>query len=143
MRGGTSLLHRLLNAHPRIRLMAFELRALRYADLATWTHAAAVHQSSLITRARWFDTGFRRAVYRYLVSILRGHGLNELTTIDRIHDALAFALADGDTRHVGDKVSGLCAVISDVYPPPAHALRVRVPRWPRCRGFRYSSSTDA
>jgi hypothetical protein len=62
-----------------------------------------VHQGSLITRARWFDAAFRRTVYRYLVSILRGHRLNELTTIDRIHEALVFALADGDTRYVGDK----------------------------------------
>lgn len=103
MRGGTSLLHRLLNSHPQIRLMTYELRALRYADLATWTHVLAVHQSSLITRARWLDVPFRRSVYRYLAAIMRGHGLSELTTVDRIHEAMSYALAVEGTRYVGDK----------------------------------------
>jgi hypothetical protein len=103
MRGGTSLLHHLLDSHPRIQLMARELRALRYADLATWAHAAAVHQSFMSTLNRIRHTRFRRQVYRYLRSILRGHGLHELTTVERIHRAFAFALADTDTRYVGDK----------------------------------------
>ncbi len=103
MRGGTSLLHHLLDSHPAIRLMARELRALRYADLATWAHAAAVHQSFTSTLGRIRHAAFRRQVYRYLRGILRGHGLHELTTVERIHRALAFALADAGTRYVGDK----------------------------------------
>jgi len=103
MRGGTSLLHHLLDSHPRIQLMARELRALRYADLATWAHAAAVHQSFTSTLNRIRHTQFRRQVYRYLWCIVRGHGLHELTTIERIYAAFAFALADTDTRYVGDK----------------------------------------
>ena len=103
MRGGTSLLHHLLDSHAQIQLMALELRALRYADLATWAHAAAVHQSFTSTLNRIRHRRFRRVVYRYLSRIVRGNGLHELTTVDRIHDAFAFALSDADTRYVGDK----------------------------------------
>lgn len=103
MRGGTSLLHHLLDSHPRIQLMTRELRALRYADLATWAHAAAVHQSFTSTPNRVRHTRFRRQVYRYLWDIVRGHGLHELTTVDRIHHAFSVALADANTRYVGDK----------------------------------------
>ena len=103
MRGGTSLLHHLLDSHPRVQLMALELRALRYAEFATWAHAAAVHHSFTSTLNRVRHSRFRRQVYRYLTDIVRGHGLHELTTVDRIHHAFSVALADADTRFVGDK----------------------------------------
>jgi hypothetical protein len=83
--------------------MSLELRALRYADLASWAHAAAVHQSFTSTLSRLRHARFRRQVYRYLSKILRGHGLHELVTVERIHDAFAFALGETGTRYVGDK----------------------------------------
>jgi Sulfotransferase family len=103
MRGGTSLLRRLLDSHAQVHLMARELRALEYADLATWAHAAAVHQALTAKFDRLRDGRFRRQLYRYLSDIVRGHGLREPTTVDRIHHAFAVALADADTRYVGDK----------------------------------------
>jgi hypothetical protein len=103
MRGGTSLLHHLLDSHPRIDLMTLELRALRYADLATWSHAAAVHQSWVSTFNRIRHREFRGQVLRYLRAILRSQGLNELVSVDRIHLALCAALANDDTHYVGDK----------------------------------------
>ncbi|MGQ0766896.1 MAG: sulfotransferase [Gemmatimonadota bacterium] len=103
MRGGTSLLHHLLDSHPRVELMDRELRALRYADLATWAHVAAVHQSFTSTIARVHSRRLRRQVYRYIRAIIRGHRMGELATLDRIHDALIDALALADTLYVGDK----------------------------------------
>lgn len=103
MRGGTYLLHHVLDSHPHVQLMTFELRALRYAELATWAHAAAVHQSFASTLNQVRHREFRRQVYRYLSDIVRGYGLHELTTVDRIHSAFSIALADADTRYVGDK----------------------------------------
>lgn len=103
MRGGTSLLHDILDSHPSIELMELELRCLRYVDLAIWSHVAAVTQGSLSTRNRLRSSTFRGQVRRYLRAILRGHGLSELTTLDRIHEALASALASPGTQYVGDK----------------------------------------
>ena len=102
-RGGTEMLSALLNSHHQIHLMSRELRALRYCNLATWAHLAAVHQAFLNPLNRVRDQRFRRQVYRYLWAIMRGHRLSEQTTLDRIHGALASALADGSTRYVGDK----------------------------------------
>ncbi len=121
MRGGTSLLQRLLDSHPLVQLMERELRALRYADLATWAHAAAVHQSFTTPLHRIRDAVFRRQVYRYLSRILRGHRLYELTTIDRIHEALAGALANATTRYVGDKYPDYVLM----YPPFIHRPNTR------------------
>lgn len=121
MRGGTSLLQRLLDSHPAVQLMARELRALRYADLSTWAHVAAVHQSFTTPFHRVRDTAFRRQVYRYLARIIRGYGWQELVTIDRIHDALDGALADPGTRFVGDKYPDYVLM----YPPFIHRPRTR------------------
>jgi hypothetical protein len=103
MRSGTTLLRDVLGSHPRVKFMALELRALEYADLATWAHVAAVtkHFTSTINRVRHRE--FRRQVTRYLSAITRGHSLREPTTVARIHGALSFALPDGSARYVGDK----------------------------------------
>lgn len=103
MRGGTSLLHHVLDSHPRVQLMALETRALRYADFATWAHAAAVHQVSLSTLRRTINRRFRRQIMRYLWHIVRGHAPGELTTVDRIHRGLAAALGTPGCAYVGDK----------------------------------------
>jgi hypothetical protein len=104
MRGGTTLLRDILHSHPAIQLTELELRALRYADMTTWAHAAAVHQGSIASINRIQSRRFRGQVFRYLRDIFRGHGLRELTTVDRIHRAFVAALADGkQTRYVGDK----------------------------------------
>jgi hypothetical protein len=103
MRSGTTLLQHLLDSHPQVRLMARELRALRYADLATWAHVAAVLKHFASERESMRHEQFRGQVYRYLRHILRGGKLNELATVDRVHNALSGALADADTLYVGDK----------------------------------------
>lgn len=103
MRSGTTLLKRLIDSHPQVRLMKLELRALRYADLAIWAHAAAVGKHFASTRDRVRDKEFRGQVRRYLAHILRAARLSELATLDRIHGALAAALGDGGPRYVGDK----------------------------------------
>lgn len=103
MRGGTSILQRLLESHPAIKLPEREMRAFRYADMAMWTHALAIHQSLTNTRQRFFDAPFRRQVYRYLGAIIHRSRPGELVTIDRVHAALHHALADAATRYVGDK----------------------------------------
>lgn len=121
MRGGTSLLHHLLDSHPRIELMDRELRALRYADLATWAHVAAVHQSFTSTWNRVRNARFRRQVYGYLSRIVRGHSLHELTSLDRIHDALAGALGNATSRYVGDKYPDYVLH----YPPYIHRPNTR------------------
>lgn len=103
MRGGTTLLAGLLDSHPHVRLMARELRALRYTDLASWSHVAAVHQTSRPPLVRDGEARFRREVYRYLGSVLRSGDLGELVTIDRIHRGLVESLGEPGTRYVGDK----------------------------------------
>jgi hypothetical protein len=103
MRSGTTLLRDVLGSHPRVRFMALELRALEYADLATWAHVAAVtkHFTSTFNRVR--HPQFRRQVRRYLSAIVRGASLRDPTSLQRIHSALAFALEDANARYVGDK----------------------------------------
>lgn len=103
MRSGTTLLRDVLGSHPRVRFMALELRALEYADIATWAHVVAVtkHFTSTLNSLRHRE--FRRQVSRYLSTIVRGHSLQDPATVARIHSALSFALADGNTRYVGDK----------------------------------------
>lgn len=103
MRGGTSLLQDVLDSHPQVHLMAMETRALRYADFATWAHAAAVHQSSMSTIRRTIDRRYRGQVRRYLWNIVRGHAAGELTTVDRIHHAFVAALGAPGCAYVGDK----------------------------------------
>lgn len=103
MRSGTTLLRDVLGSHPRVKFMALELRALEYADLATWAHVAAVTKHFMSTFARVRNREFRRQVSRYLAAIARGHSLQDPTTVAQIHSALSFALADGSARYVGDK----------------------------------------
>lgn len=103
MRSGTTLLRDVLASNPRVKFMTLELRALEYADLATWAHVAAVtkHFTSTFNRVR--HPQFRRQVARYLSAIVRGHSLQDPTSVQRIHDALSFALEDASARYVGDK----------------------------------------
>ncbi len=103
MRSGTTLLKRLIDSHPQVRLMALELRALRYADLATWAHVAVVSRHFASERASIRHKEFRAQVHRYLSHVLRGFRLSELVTVDRIHSALSVTLGDGTVRYVGDK----------------------------------------
>lgn len=103
MRSGTTLLKRLIESHPQVRLMALELRAFRYAELATWAHVAAVSRHFASERASIRHKEFRGQVYRYLSHILRGFRLSELVTVDRIHSALSVTLGDGAVRYIGDK----------------------------------------
>jgi hypothetical protein len=103
MRSGTTLLRDVLASDPRVKFMALELRALEYADLATWAHVAAVakHFTSSFNWVR--HRQFRRQVSRYLSAIVRGHSLRDPTSVQRIHAALRFALEDASARYVGDK----------------------------------------
>jgi len=103
MRSGTTLLQRLIDSHPQVRLMARELRALRYADLATWAHVAAVGKHFASDRESVRHKEFRGQVFRYLSHVSRGVGLRELVTVDRVHSALVVALDDANMRYVGDK----------------------------------------
>ena len=103
MRSGTTLLRDMLASNPRIKFMALELRALEYADLATWAHVIAVTRHFTRTFDGVRHRQFRRQVSRYLVDIARGHSLHDPTTVQRIHNALVFALAENGARYVGDK----------------------------------------
>ena len=103
MRSGTTLLQHLLDSHPQVCLMALELRALRYAELGTWTHITAVLKHFSSARDSMRHKQFRGQVYRYLRHILRGFRLNDVVTVDRMHSALSVALADADALYVGDK----------------------------------------
>jgi hypothetical protein len=103
MRGGTSMLSMILGSHPRIQLMARELRVFQYRDLSTWAHLLAVHQSLLIPFFRYRDAVFRRQAYKYLYVMLKRHRLAEHTTIDQIHLGLSLALGARNTLYVGDK----------------------------------------
>jgi sulfotransferase family protein len=103
MRSGTTLLRDVLASHPRVKFMALELRALAYADLATWAHVAAVTKHFTSAFNSVSHRQFRRQVSRYLSAVVRGYALRDPTTVQRIHKALSFALADANASYVGDK----------------------------------------
>lgn len=103
MRSGTTLLRDILKTHPLIRLPSLELRALDYVGVSAWMHLAGVLKHSLSTRERIRHGEFQRQAFRYLAAIGRTSAFSRPVTVSRIRSALASALADSDTRYVGDK----------------------------------------